>query len=246
MKRLIFSFILILAGQASFGQSLVEIPPVQAEGLPIQLIEVYIIEDGVTRILKEGEYENFLTYFNLKNKGVFHPLEYKQTKKLILAREEVIDATYKTFNDAFYGPLTIRWYITVGKPGDGKKAKGLIPTGKWSDLPMLYEDDRSELTFILNGGLGAFLDNNGFFGEGAAFTQGNPIAAIPVAFLFGGLSVGGRFVQGKLGMSFGVDYALLGVLMITLVAFQFFYTYRIVWQRHRKEKGDVGILSQKP
>jgi hypothetical protein len=38
------------------------------------------------------------------------------------------------------------------------------------------------LTFILNGGLGAFLDNNGFFGEGAAFTQGNPIADQPADF----------------------------------------------------------------
>jgi len=28
-------------------------------------------------------------------------------------------------------------------------------------------------------------------------------------------------------MSFGVDYALLGVLMIILVAFQFFYRYKI-------------------
>ncbi|MGB2896200.1 MAG: ABC transporter permease [Anaerolineales bacterium] len=59
-------------------------------------------------------------------------------------------------------------------------------------------------------------------------SQGNAIAAIPVALLFGGLSIGGRFVQGKLGMSFGVDFALLGVLMITLVAFQFFYRYKIV------------------
>jgi len=161
---------------------LVEIPPVQAEGLPIQLVEVYVIEDGVTRILKDGEYESFLTYFNLKNKGVFHPLDYKQTKKLILAREEVLDATYKTFNDAFYGPLTVRWYITAGEIQEEQKTKGLISTGKWSDLPMLYEDERSELTFILNGGLGAFLDYNGFFGEGAAFTQGNPIADQPADF----------------------------------------------------------------
>ncbi len=92
--------------------------------------------------------------------------------------------------------------------------------------------------------------NYGFFGDLAFYgiicgliSQGNPIAAIPVAFLFGGLSVGGRFVQGKLGMSFGVDYALLGVLMITLVAFQFFYTYRIVSEKTIKESVDVGILS---
>jgi len=91
--------------------------------------------------------------------------------------------------------------------------------------------------------------NYGFFGDLAFYgiicgliSQGNPIAAIPVAFLFGGLSVGGRFVQGKLGMNFGVDYALLGVLMMTLVAFQFFYRYQIVWKKTEKESVDVGVL----
>jgi ABC-type uncharacterized transport system permease subunit len=77
--------------------------------------------------------------------------------------------------------------------------------------------------------------NYGSFGDLAFYgiicgliSLGNPLAAIPVALLFGGLSIGGRFVQGKLNMSFGVDYALLGVLMITLVTFQFFYRYKLV------------------
>lgn len=72
-------------------------------------------------------------------------------------------------------------------------------------------------------------------------SQGNALAAVPVALLFGGLSIGGRFVQGKLHMEFGVDYALLGVLMIGLVAFQFFYRYRIVWTRIVRESADVGV-----
>jgi simple sugar transport system permease protein len=77
--------------------------------------------------------------------------------------------------------------------------------------------------------------NYGYFGDLAFYgiicgliSLGNPLAAIPVALLFGGLSIGGRLVQGKLHIGFGVDYALLGVLMITLVAFQFFYRHRIV------------------
>jgi len=80
--------------------------------------------------------------------------------------------------------------------------------------------------------------NYGFFGDLAFYgiicgliSLGNPVAAIPVALLFGGLSIGGRFVQGKLHIGFGMDYALLGVLMITLVAFQFFYQYRITWTK---------------
>jgi simple sugar transport system permease protein len=91
--------------------------------------------------------------------------------------------------------------------------------------------------------------NYGFFGDLAFYgiicgliSQGNPLASIPVAFLFGGLSVGGRYVQGKLGMSFGVDFALLGVLMITLVAFQFFYRYQVVFSSPKKESLDAGIL----
>jgi simple sugar transport system permease protein len=91
--------------------------------------------------------------------------------------------------------------------------------------------------------------NYGFFGDLAFYgiicgliAQGNPLASIPIALLFGGLSIGGRFVQGKLHMSFGVDYALLGVLMITLVAFQFFYRYTIVLDKIDEETIDAGVL----
>jgi simple sugar transport system permease protein len=90
--------------------------------------------------------------------------------------------------------------------------------------------------------------NYGFFGDLAFYgiicgliSLGNPLAAIPVALLFGGLSIGGRFVQGKLNMGFGLDYALLGVLMITLVAFQFFFRYQIVTSRTEEKRADVGV-----
>ncbi len=93
--------------------------------------------------------------------------------------------------------------------------------------------------------------NYGYFGDLAFYgiicgliSQGNPIAAIPVALLFGGLSIGGRFVQGQLHMNFGVDYALLGVLMITLVVFQFFYRFKIVWIKPAKEKPECGSSLQ--
>lgn len=91
--------------------------------------------------------------------------------------------------------------------------------------------------------------NFSYFGDLAFYgiicgliSQRNPLAAIPVALLFGGLSIGGRFVQGKLGMSFGVDFALLGVLMITLVGFQFFYRYRTLLTKTHKESLDAGVL----
>lgn len=84
--------------------------------------------------------------------------------------------------------------------------------------------------------------NYGDFGDLAFYgiicgliSQGNPLAAIPFALLFGGLTNGGRFVQGQLKLGYGIDYALLGVLMITLVAFQFFYRNTIVWKKIERE-----------
>lgn len=102
-------------------------------------------------------------------------------------------------------------------------------------------------------GLYKISSDYGYFGDLAFYgiicgliSLGDPLAAIPVALLFGGLSVGGRYIQGKLHMGFGVDYALLGVLMITLVAFQFFYRYKIVWLKTKEERLDVGVHRQMP
>jgi ABC-type uncharacterized transport system permease subunit len=90
--------------------------------------------------------------------------------------------------------------------------------------------------------------NYGNFGDLAFYgiicgliSLADPLEAIPVALLFGGLSIGGRYVQGKMHMGFGVDLALLGVLMITLVAFQFFYRYKIVRVPIGEKSVDVGI-----
>ena len=95
--------------------------------------------------------------------------------------------------------------------------------------------------------------NYGDFGDLSFFgiicgliSQGNPLAAIPISFLFGGLTNGGRFVQGQLQLGFGVDYALLGVLMITLVASQFFYRHAIVWKKAERESRHVGIRRAEP
>ncbi len=78
----------------------------------------------------------------------------------------------------------------------------------------------------------------GYFGDLSFYgmicgliSLGNPIATLFIALLFGGLSIGGRYAQGKLHLGFGVDYALMGVLMISLVAFQFFYNYQITFSK---------------
>lgn len=79
--------------------------------------------------------------------------------------------------------------------------------------------------------------------------RNNPIAAIPVAMLFGGISGGARFMQGKLRLAFGIDYALLGVLMIMMVAFQTLAQYAVRIERAvpipatQRERGESRVES---
>ncbi|MGH2348709.1 MAG: ABC transporter permease [bacterium] len=80
--------------------------------------------------------------------------------------------------------------------------------------------------------------NYGFYGDlafygiiSALIARGSALAAVPIAILFAGLSLGARFAQGMLGLGFGVDYALLGLLMMTFVGSHILYQFRIVWRR---------------
>ncbi len=57
----------------------------------------------------------------------------------------------------------------------------------------------------------------------------NPLAAIFVTFFFSGMQVGTQALQSRLGLGFGADLAFIGILMILLVAGQYFYHKKIVW-----------------
>ncbi len=72
----------------------------------------------------------------------------------------------------------------------------------------------------------------GFYGIiSALIARGSALGAVPIALLFAGLSLGARFAQGALHLPFGVDYALLGLLMMTFIASHALYQFRIAWRR---------------
>lgn len=79
--------------------------------------------------------------------------------------------------------------------------------------------------------------NYGFYGDLAFYgiicaliARGSSLGAVPIAVLFAGLSLGARFAQGALRLPFGVDYAMLGLLMMTFVGSHVLYHYRIAWR----------------
>lgn len=180
VKSFIPGLSLFIISVFSHGQGgLIEIPPISAEGLPVERIEVYVIENDSVRKVTGKEYDDFLSYFHITNKGPFNKSIFDLTSKKIGQMPEVENVTYKVFNLQISGSVTVRWYLTVGEVAEEAMIEGFFHSGRWGDLPMLYENNRSELTLFLNGGLGLFLDNNAFFGQGSEFTKGNPVADKP-------------------------------------------------------------------
>jgi len=157
---------------------LIEIPPISAEGLPVENIEVYVTENDSTRRVTGEEYGDFLSYFNLENKGLFNKSVYDLIRKEITGMATVARATYGVYNAQVSGQVTVRWFIALGKKEE-EPISGFFRTGQWGELPLLLETGRSKVTLFLNGGLGAFLERDAFFGAGDAFTQGNPVADDP-------------------------------------------------------------------
>ncbi|MDR7401712.1 MAG: ABC transporter permease [Armatimonadota bacterium] len=93
-------------------------------------------------------------------------------------------------------------------------------------------------TFAAIPGLYKIPGNYGFYGDlsfygliTALIARGSALAAVPIAVLLAGLSLGARFAQGMLRLPFGVDYALLGLLMMTFVASHILDRFRVVWRR---------------
>ena len=164
---------------------MIELPPITAEGLPLENIEVYEIKEDSIRQIEGEELKRFADYFDLENKGLFNKSVFDMISKQIEQEPSVSQASYKVYNQQFSGPITVRWFIRTAdqeKQSSRDQPRGLLQSGKLSDLPLLAESSQGKLTFFLNGGLGFFLDQNAFFGKGAEFTQGNPVADQPAGF----------------------------------------------------------------
>lgn len=79
--------------------------------------------------------------------------------------------------------------------------------------------------------------NYGYYGDLAFYgiicaliARGSSLGSVPIAVLFAGLSLGGRFAQGQFQLPFGIDYAMLGLLMMTFVGSQYLHYFRLAWR----------------
>jgi hypothetical protein len=182
-------FILLLAGILQVSGLLAQGPntpfPVQpqyAEGFPIQQV-IIILQKNNEKVLADSlETDAFYQAFQLKPGATFRQSFADYAIKTIKDQEFVSSATYQLFNSSYGDPVIMVVTVSYLKPGEHKiigGKKGMGPSGSMRDFPLVLETYKSQVSFILNGGVGLYNENNGLFSKGAEFTKGNPIATKP-------------------------------------------------------------------
>ena len=96
----------------------------------------------------------------------------------VRALDFVKSAAYALYESDRAGHVVLALTVEPG-PKDGAAGANGMLTGQWGDFPVLYQDERTFVRFLLDGGLGSYNEFNPWFGNAAAFTGRRPIALDP-------------------------------------------------------------------
>lgn len=165
------------------SQSLTQISPQFAEGVPITKVTIILKKDSLTIPTTDIENNKFYTAFGIRPGASFSRQIIEMSVKRIEQEPNIALVKYFVFNSEFNGPVELVFEVYFKNENiTNTQGKGIIKSGNVNDFPVLIETKKSKLTFLLNGAAGLFNENNAFFGQGELFTQGNPIATNPAGY----------------------------------------------------------------
>jgi len=160
----------------------VEIQPEIAEGRPIHLVYIHLVKSTGDPAKDEGLKRQVTSALAVDQGATFRQLVVEFGLKRVRQLDSLQSAELKLYQTVPSGQVVVALLVT---PMDEtavapQKAKGMLTTGQIRNFPTIFENDRSKLVFILNGGAGIFSDTDPWFGGyGEAFNGGNPTAEDP-------------------------------------------------------------------
>lgn len=191
----------------------------------------YMIKEGGPFMSATGEGESFVLPSSLHA-----PLLFGVPSTAVLALAAAV------FLDLLFAKTALGYRIrALGENPAAARYGGIIPValsvlvfllgGAFAGLAGYHYFTAVPGVYKIPGNYGYYGDL-GFYGIiSALIARGSAVGAVPIVVLFAGLSLGARFAQGALHLPFGVDYALLGLLMMTFVGSHVFYNFRLAWRR---------------
>jgi hypothetical protein len=164
----------------------IRLPLGLSDGVPIQRLYVHLIDDSSKA---EERKEWLVKAYGLSGGDSFQQFLSQAGLQSVRSAPWVEGAEVRLYQSELPGELVVALIVRAGdqnprpadpsNPGSTDKAdekdqdgaekspRGFFRDGK--SFPVLYEDDRSKYTFILNGALGGFSDTQPWFGHGNRF-----------------------------------------------------------------------------
>lgn len=156
------------------GPGTVDVPAL-AEGATIAAVEVELRGEAGPR----GDLEaSVRRAFGLAPGLPFDPIVAEGALGRVRVLPGVRDASYRLALDRASRSLTVILRVTADTAARGGPS-GILAGQGIGGFPTLWRDERSLVTLIANGGLGAFSDGNPWFGQPRSFTRGSPLVTDP-------------------------------------------------------------------
>ncbi len=168
-----------------YGQQTQKVNKELARGNFINDVKIILVQKDSITTATSQQIEDFYNTFFIKPGTTFNPILADLAMRRISAEDNIETATYELFDSesgsgTVSRPLTI--IVTVKMldyAAETVVTKGILTQRGFKDFPMIYESKQAQFKFFMNGAVGLYNDVNALFGEGPAFSQGNPIADDP-------------------------------------------------------------------
>jgi hypothetical protein len=165
------------------GSKGVEITPELAEGLPIALVYVHLLKSTEDPARDEEVKAKTQEALGIAAGDPFRPLIVDMGMKRVRALSSVQTAEFRVYESVPGGRIVLVIFVTPLAPGAElpKPPSGMLVSKDVRDFPKIFENERSKLVLILNGGAGVYSDTNPWFGGyGTIFNKNSPIAKDPL------------------------------------------------------------------
>ena len=161
----------------------VEIQAELAEGLPIGLVYIHLERPAGDPAKDEAFKKEVAAAFAIGEGETFRRIVVDFGLKRVRQLASVQSAELKLYQTVPGGQVMVAVLVVpMGVVAIiPKKAEGMLSSRDLRDFPTIFENERSKLVFILNGGAGVYRDTDPWFGGyGEAFNGSNPTAEDPL------------------------------------------------------------------
>lgn len=164
----------------------------QAEGVPVESVSIRLRAPAERGAQDEAI---LATLRGIAAELEGNPFNLIETARAVARMEREASVARVDYRLLPAGTNALRILFLVDAAPSSKKSEDLpkgVLAGELSDFPILYKDDRSLVTAIVAGGLGAYSDGNAWFGNPAAFGAAYDPGA-RASWTEGSLELGGGF-----------------------------------------------------